>query len=167
MSWESCNTYHSTQKNKGFSNMYLLLLCDHWGLIYTKSGYTLENPKWAERVVVLAIRRRKIRAFQICIHFYCAIIGVSFTELKMIKAFQWIPLSKIINTLIRTQTYRDLVHLDSSGPPKCFVPTPGPTSEYQTSVHGVYTHVHPCTLPNPLSFLMEIITCHASNKCPA
>ena len=36
--------------------------------------YTLENPKWAERVVTLTIRRRKSRAFQICIHFYCAII---------------------------------------------------------------------------------------------
>jgi len=32
------------------------------------------------RVVVLAIRRREIRAFQICTHFYCAIIGVSYTE---------------------------------------------------------------------------------------
>jgi len=58
-------------------------------------GNTLGNPKWAERVVVLAIRRRKIRAFQICIHFYCAIIGVSFSDLKIIQAFYWIPLSKI------------------------------------------------------------------------
>jgi len=55
-----------------------------------------KNPKWVQGVVVLTIRHRKSRAFQICIHFYCAIIEVSFTELKFIKAFQWIPWSKII-----------------------------------------------------------------------
>jgi len=57
---------------------------------------TLENPKWAERVVTLTIRCRKSRTFQICIHFCCVITGVSFTEFKIIKAFQWTPLSKII-----------------------------------------------------------------------
>ena len=70
------------------------------GVSCTKNpGYTLGNPKWAERVVVLAVRCRKSRAFQICVHFqvYFAIIGVSFAELKMIKAFQWIPLSKEIH----------------------------------------------------------------------
>ena len=43
-------------------------------------GCTLENSKWAERSVVLIIRRRKLRAFQVFIDFYCAIIGVSYTE---------------------------------------------------------------------------------------
>jgi len=68
------------------------------GVSYTDSenlGYTLGNPKWAERVVVVgAIRRRKFRALQICIHFHCAIIGVSFSELKIIKASLWMPWSK-------------------------------------------------------------------------
>jgi len=79
------------------------LICIHFycaiiGVSCTKNpGYALKNPKWAERVVVLAIRHRKIRAFQTCIHFYCAIIGVSFTELMITKAFQWIPLSKMIS----------------------------------------------------------------------
>jgi len=43
-------------------------------------GYTLENPKWAERVVTLTIRCRKSRTFQIFIHFHYAIIGVSYTQ---------------------------------------------------------------------------------------
>jgi len=72
------------------------------------------NPKWAERVVALAIWR----AFQICIHFYCAIIGVSFTELKIIEAFVWVPLSKIIQSTrsdgmgagcVRLRSTRDFV----------------------------------------------------------
>ena len=60
-------------------------------LIYNPNpGYTIENPKGAERVEVLTIRRTKIRASQTCIHFYCAIIGVSYPEtpgfaLKKIK----------------------------------------------------------------------------------
>ena len=71
------------------------LYCAIIGVSYTENpGYALENRKWAERVAVLTIRRRKIRAFQICFHFYCAIIGVLFAELKIIKAFQWISLSK-------------------------------------------------------------------------
>jgi len=98
MSWERGSIYHLTQKTYGFSDMYPLLLCYHWSFIYRKS-WPIENPKWAERVEVLAIRRRKIRAFHICIHFYCAIIGVSFTEFKIIKAFQWIPLSIKIVTI--------------------------------------------------------------------
>jgi len=42
--------------------------------------YTMENTKWAERVVTLSIRRRKSMAFWICIHFCCAIIWVSYTK---------------------------------------------------------------------------------------
>jgi len=40
------------------------------------------NPEYTivESVVTLTIRRRKSRALQICIHFYCAIIGVSYTQ---------------------------------------------------------------------------------------
>ena len=38
--------------------------------------YTPENSKSAHRVVVLDIQRRKTRAFQMCIHFDCTIIGV-------------------------------------------------------------------------------------------
>ena len=43
-------------------------------------GYTLENTNKAERDVTRTIRLRKGGAFQICIHFYCGIIGVSFTQ---------------------------------------------------------------------------------------
>jgi len=50
--------------------------------------YAPENSESTERGVVLAIQLRKIRAFQIWIHFYCAIIGLPFAELKIIKAFQ-------------------------------------------------------------------------------
>jgi len=53
--------------------MYPLLLYDHWGLIYRKSWVL----KSAENVVVFAIERKKFTAFQICIYFYCAVIGVS------------------------------------------------------------------------------------------
>jgi len=88
MSWESCSTHYSMQEKWGFSNMYALLLCDHWGLIYRKSCCTLENSKWAERVVVRTIERTKRWAFQICIHFYCAVIGVSFTELTLFTRFR-------------------------------------------------------------------------------
>ena len=63
-------------------NMYPLLL-SIIVVSYTKNpGYTLENPKWVERVVTLTIRswRRKSRVLQICIHLYCAILGVSHTQ---------------------------------------------------------------------------------------
>jgi hypothetical protein len=66
MSWESCSTCHSTQEKKGFSN----LVCVNFyyaiiGVSYTENpGYTLENPKWAERVVVLTTWRRENMAFQ-------------------------------------------------------------------------------------------------------
>jgi len=64
--------------------------CAIIGVSFTQNPtrYTFENLKCAERIVVLAIRRRKIRAFQIYMNFYCAIIEVSFAELKSIKAFQ-------------------------------------------------------------------------------
>ena len=71
------------------------ICCAIIGVSYTENPRcTLENTNWAERVVVFAIRRRKISAFQTCIYFYCAIFGVLFAELKINKAFQWIPLSK-------------------------------------------------------------------------
>ena len=35
---ESCSTPYSTQKNESFSNMYPLLLCNHWG-----RGWSLRN----------------------------------------------------------------------------------------------------------------------------
>jgi len=65
---------------------------------YTENlGYTLQNSKCAERVVILAIRRKKIGLFKYVSTFTVRSLGVWFTdsELKTIKAFQWIPLPKI------------------------------------------------------------------------
>jgi len=135
--------------------MYPLLL-SIIGVSYTKNpGYTLENPKWVERVVILTIRlwRMKSMVLQICIHLYCAITGVSHTQnpgytlenpkwgervvvlairpkknkvfinmyplllcyhwglsyrlvrAKIIKAFQWIPLSKDQNRSSKTHLF--------------------------------------------------------------
>jgi len=56
------------------------------GPFYNRNpGCTLENPKWAERGVILNIWHKEScrltirRGFQTCIPFYCAIIGVSYT----------------------------------------------------------------------------------------
>jgi len=121
VSWESCGTRYVTQKNSNFSNMSPLLCMIIWVSYTQNPRHTLGNPKWAERVVVLAVRRRKSRAFRICIHFYCAIIGVSFAESKIIKAFQWIPLSKkkfaalLISIRWTINDLNDNRYADSSG----------------------------------------------------
>jgi len=50
----------------------------YWAIIgVSNHGCTLENPKSTARVVVFAIRHGKIKAFQIIVHFYCTIIGIS------------------------------------------------------------------------------------------
>jgi len=63
-----------------------LVLCG-WSVINagvssgcTRNSTIPKNPKWAERIVVLAIECSKVKAFHIFIHFFCAIIGVSYTE---------------------------------------------------------------------------------------
>jgi len=43
-------------------------------------GNTVAKSKRAKREAALTIRRRKTRAFQICIHFYCTITGDSYTR---------------------------------------------------------------------------------------
>ena len=47
------------------------------GLFYNQTPeYAFENLQEAERIVAVTIRRRKIRAFRIRIHFYCANIAL-------------------------------------------------------------------------------------------
>ena len=48
--------------------------------MYQKLWVYTRNPRRAERVEAPIIRRKKIRAFEICTHFYYAIIGVSYTQ---------------------------------------------------------------------------------------
>jgi len=89
LSWECCGTCHSTQKKHSFSNMYPLLLFDHWGLIHRKSWVYTRKSKMLRKSYY-----SPIDAILICIHFYWSKIGVSFTGFKTIETFQWIPLSK-------------------------------------------------------------------------
>jgi len=50
-----------------------------------------ENPKWVERVVIFAIQNRKVSTFQLCIHFYCAIIGLGSRIQKILGIHSKIP----------------------------------------------------------------------------
>jgi len=174
-SWESHWVVALTirrRKSRAFQ-ICIHFYCATIGVSYTQlenPGYTLENPKWAERVVVPAIRRRKRSAFQLCIHFYCAIIGVSFTELKIMKAFRWIPLSKIIRD--KLQQYVIKSGGNSQGLPGWIKQLPHPwDTHYQFSIISLLSN-HKPQLPvqsqchgvvrRRLPVLVKVATCHST-----
>jgi len=62
MSGEECTTRHSTQKNKGFSNMYPLLLCASWGPNYKME----DNQSVSARVITIVQKKMKfLKIFKI------------------------------------------------------------------------------------------------------
>jgi len=63
------------------TSIMIIFYCAINGVSYTRNaGYTLENLKWADRVVTLIICRRKVWASHMWICFFCAIIGVLYID---------------------------------------------------------------------------------------
>jgi len=80
---------HLMQTIQTFSNMSPQFSCNLWvrfetqtfePWVYTRKSKMSSDWLMLLWVVTLSIRRRKGRAFQICFHFYYAIIGVSYTQ---------------------------------------------------------------------------------------
>ena len=77
MSKESFSILLFMQTVQTFLNMPPPFSCDFWVTVrfMTQTLGIQSQIQNEQREVALTIRRGKIRAFQICIHFYCTIIG--------------------------------------------------------------------------------------------
>ena len=130
-------------------------------------GNTLKNPKWAKRVTVLTIRCRKNKALKICMHFYYAIIEVSFTENLgyTLENPRWAERVVIRNI---ERTFQICIHFYCVIIGVSFTEltlfTCFRVSEYQKKIQCLYKHLEACILffftPPPTPHPYPCDSCH-------